>query len=73
MSKARVTPLKFESLPRLELLACVVGARLAEFVKTALEFPPTYLYVVSQVTELVLSTLPEPQESSGLRDAGNIS
>ena len=40
MSKARVAPPKFESLPRLELPACAVSARLAEFVKTALEFPP---------------------------------
>ena len=39
MSKARVALLKFESLSRLELLACVVGARLAKFVKTALKFP----------------------------------
>ena len=36
MSRTRVAPLKTKTLPRLELMAAVIGARLAQFVKSSL-------------------------------------
>lgn len=45
-AKARVAPLKPISIPRLELMACCIGARLAHTVQTALNLPniaTTYL------------------------------
>ncbi|GFT78924.1 uncharacterized protein TNCV_3093231 [Trichonephila clavipes] len=38
-TKTRVAPLKTISIPRLELLACSIGARLALSVRTALDLP----------------------------------
>lgn len=38
-AKVRVVPLKRVTLPRLELLAALLGARLLRFVKEALELP----------------------------------
>ena len=36
ISKARVAPVKIETLPRLELTACVLGCRMSKFVTLAL-------------------------------------
>ncbi|GBN10469.1 hypothetical protein AVEN_201268-1 [Araneus ventricosus] len=38
-AKSRVAPLKTISIPRLELLACCIGARLANSVRNALDLP----------------------------------
>lgn len=39
MSRARVAPLKPTTIPRLELIGCLCGARLADMVKKMIEFP----------------------------------
>ena len=36
MARTRVAPLKTKTLPRLEIMAAVIGARLAQFVKSSL-------------------------------------
>lgn len=52
ISKSRVAPLKHISLPRLELLACVVGTRLCAYVKTVpvLSSVPEHFWTDSLVT-----------------------
>ena len=46
MAKSRLAPLKRPSIPRMELLACVVGARLTHFLKESLQLTnlPCYLW-----------------------------
>ena len=39
VGKARVTPLKHKTIPRLELAAATTPARISEFVRTELEYP----------------------------------
>ncbi|GIY09869.1 reverse transcriptase [Caerostris extrusa] len=45
-AKSRISPLKKVTIPRLELLACVLGSRLAKYVVTALSLKevPTYYW-----------------------------
>ncbi|GBM66144.1 hypothetical protein AVEN_68274-1 [Araneus ventricosus] len=42
-AKSRVAPLKIVSIPRLELLSCCIGARLANSVRNALDLPEWFL------------------------------
>lgn len=44
MSKGRVAPLKRLTLPRLELLGCLMAARLVQFVRRALRLPASTQY-----------------------------
>jgi len=46
MARSRLAPVKRPTIPRLELLACLIGARLTSFVKEALDLPsiPTFLW-----------------------------
>ncbi|GFY60970.1 integrase catalytic domain-containing protein [Trichonephila inaurata madagascariensis] len=46
-AKARVAPLKDISIPRLELLACTFGARLAASVKNDLNLPDVRIYFLT--------------------------
>ncbi|GFS64271.1 uncharacterized protein TNCV_3945922 [Trichonephila clavipes] len=46
-AKARVAPLKDISIPRLELLACVLGTRLAASVKNDLNLPDVRIYYLT--------------------------
>ncbi|GFS72528.1 integrase catalytic domain-containing protein [Trichonephila clavipes] len=46
-AKARVAPLKDISIPRLELLACVLGTRLAASVKNGLNLPDVRIYYLT--------------------------
>lgn len=50
MAKSRLAPLRRPTMPRLELLACVIGARLTSFVKTTLNFSNTVSYLWSDST-----------------------
>ena len=49
MAKSRVAPLKVISIPRLELMACVLGARLSKYMSEALslESNPKYFWTDS--------------------------
>ena len=51
MAKSRVAPLKATTLPRLELMAAVVGARITRFIMTSLklESTSTYIWTDSQI------------------------
>ena len=51
MARARVAPVKTVTLPRLELLACLLAARLAKHVRCALQLPdvPVYCWTDSTV------------------------
>lgn len=51
MAKSRVAPLKPTSIPRLELQAALVGARLAKYLKTSLDiqFEQTFLWSDSEI------------------------
>ena len=44
MTKARVSPLKNESIPRLELMACVIGTRLLAAVNLTFEVPSERIF-----------------------------
>ena len=45
MAKSRVAPLKPTTLPRLELMAAVVGARITKFIMTSLKLESTGIYI----------------------------
>ena len=51
MAKSRVAPLKSQTLPRLELMAALIAARLTKFVKDSLKLAriPIYVWVDSQI------------------------
>ena len=51
MAKSRVAPLKATTLPRLELMAAVIGARITKFIITSLklEATKTYIWTDSQI------------------------
>ena len=51
MAKSRVAPLKSQTLPRLELMAALVAARLTKFVMDSLKLTriPIYVWVDSQI------------------------
>ncbi|GFT96034.1 uncharacterized protein TNCV_313171 [Trichonephila clavipes] len=49
-ARSRVTPLKSISIPRLELLACTIGARLARTVKEDLKLPSLPVFYWSDST-----------------------
>ena len=51
MAKSRVAPLKSQTLPRLELMAALIAARLTKFVKDSLKLAriPIYAWVDSQI------------------------
>ena len=49
MSKSRVAPLKKLTLPQLELMAAVVGARLASYLRNQLKITRTVYWSDSQI------------------------
>ena len=49
MSKARAAPLKQHTLPRLELMAAVLGARLYVFISTSINITDTFFWSDSQI------------------------
>ena len=51
MAKSRVASLKSQTLPRVELMAALIAARLTKFVKDSLQIAriPIYVWVVSQI------------------------
>jgi len=49
MSKARTAPLKQHTLPRLELMAAVLGARLYTFIPTTVSTADTFFWSDSQI------------------------
>ncbi|GFT42527.1 DUF1758 domain-containing protein [Trichonephila clavipes] len=53
-ARSRVAPLKSISIPRLELLACTIGARLARTVKEDLQNFHLYQFLIGQI-QLTLS------------------
>ncbi|GFT31593.1 DUF1758 domain-containing protein [Trichonephila clavipes] len=53
-ARSRVAPLKSISIPRLELLACTIGARLARTVKEDLKLPSLPVFFIGQI-QLTLS------------------
>ena len=55
MSKTRVAPLKALTLPRLELMATVLGARLARHIMDSIHIEEVFLWTDSQI---VLHWLP---------------
>lgn len=64
ISKSRVAPLKHISLPRLELLACVVRARLCAYVKAVpvLSSVPVHFWTDSLVTLHWIRNTPAKKE-----------
>ena len=54
MAKSQVAPLKKLTLPKLELMAAVLGARLSSYLQTHLEVSTIYLWSNSQIVLVVL-------------------
>lgn len=56
MAKSRVAPLKKRTLPQLELMATVVGARLASYLQSILNVSKSFFWSDSQIVLYWLST-----------------
>jgi ribonuclease HI len=59
MAKSRVAPLKKLTLPQLELMAAVLGARLSSYLQTHLQASDVYLWSDSQIVLHWLSSKKE--------------
>jgi len=53
MARSRLGPLKRPTIPRMELLVCLIGARLTSFVRTALNLPKVHSYLWSDSTTAI--------------------